>query len=438
MSATYNVRAVVRETGLKPDTLRVWERRYGLPMPQRSAGGHRLYSERDIATLKWLVACRQEGMSISRAAAMWNSLEAEGKDPLEPIAPAATAGAFPAIAAGAASIITHMRQEWISACLAFDEERADAILTQAFGFFPPETVTIELLQKAVAQVGNGWYRGETTVQQEHFASALAIRRLNALVMASPQPTRSSRILVACPPEEGHDFSLLLLTFLLRRRGWQVVFLGARVPRAQLESTLAATRPHLVILAAQQLATAATLLDIAEMLAQERIPLAFGGRVFNLLPGLRERIPGYFLGEKIEGGVQRAEEILAAPDPVPASVKTASEGSYRQALTHYRERQPAIESALWSDLSESDTPYASLAMANSHLAENIIAALRLEDINYLGIEIDWIAGLLHNQEIPAGQLGLYLRTYCQAASAQLDEKGGLILGWFERTIRQSGL
>ena len=55
-SATYNLKAVVQETNLKPDTLRAWERRYGLPNPERTAGGHRLYSQRDIDTLKWLIA----------------------------------------------------------------------------------------------------------------------------------------------------------------------------------------------------------------------------------------------------------------------------------------------------------------------------------------------------------------------------------------------
>ena len=38
----FNLKAVVQQTGLKPDTLRAWERRYGLPTPQRSSGGHRL------------------------------------------------------------------------------------------------------------------------------------------------------------------------------------------------------------------------------------------------------------------------------------------------------------------------------------------------------------------------------------------------------------
>ncbi len=437
MPATYNVRVVIRETGLKPDTLRVWERRYGLPEPKRSSGGHRLYSERDIATVKWLMARKQEGMSIGRAAALWNSLEAEGKDPLAMGGRSAAPTTFTPTPVGGATL-ADMRQEWIDACLAFDEQRAEGILAQAFALYAPETVALELLQKGVAQIGDGWYRGQTTVQQEHFASSLAVRRLHALVMSAPPPTRSGRILVASPPEEAHDLGLLLLAFLLRRRGWHVVFLGARVPQAQFEATLATTRPQLVILAAQQLRTAATLLDMAQMLLGQGFPLAFGGRVFNLLPDLRARIPGHFLGESIEGGAHMAEQILVSPYPLPAGRKTTAWDDCQEALTHYRERQPAIESDLWSEMNESGIPYASLAMANSSLADNIIAALKLGDIDYLGIDIDWIAGLLENHGIPAGQLGFYLTAYYQAARTYLDERGQLILDWLEQTIRENGL
>ncbi len=66
----YNLKAVVQETGIKPDTLRAWERRYGLPEPQRTASGHRLYTDRDVATLKWLVARQDDGLTISRAVAL--------------------------------------------------------------------------------------------------------------------------------------------------------------------------------------------------------------------------------------------------------------------------------------------------------------------------------------------------------------------------------
>ena len=78
----YNLKVVLKETGLAADTLRAWERRYGLPMPQRTAGGHRLYSQRDIETIKWLMKRQEEGLSISRAVDMWNEQLASGTDPL--------------------------------------------------------------------------------------------------------------------------------------------------------------------------------------------------------------------------------------------------------------------------------------------------------------------------------------------------------------------
>ena len=79
---TYNLKAVVKETGVQPDTLRAWERRYGLPDPGRSAGGHRLYSRRDIETVKWLASRAAEGLSISHAAELWKRMLAAGRDPL--------------------------------------------------------------------------------------------------------------------------------------------------------------------------------------------------------------------------------------------------------------------------------------------------------------------------------------------------------------------
>src|SRR5512145_985196 len=78
----FNLKVVLKETGIAADTLRAWERRYGLPMPQRSAGGHRLYSQRDIETIKWLMKRQAEGLSISRAVDLWNEQLASGSDPL--------------------------------------------------------------------------------------------------------------------------------------------------------------------------------------------------------------------------------------------------------------------------------------------------------------------------------------------------------------------
>ncbi len=423
----FNLKAVVQQTGLKSDTLRAWERRYGLPAPERSAGGHRLYSQRDISIIKWLMARQREGMSIKRAVQLWEQLVAEGRDSLRTPAPLAgptPAAAVPRVAEGT---ISELREAWVKACLAYDEPRAEQTLAQAFALYPPETVCLDLLQKALAEIGEGWYAGEVTVQQEHFASALALRRLEALVMAAPPPTRPGRILAACPPDENHVFGLLLLTFLLRRRGWAVVYLGANVPVERLETTVQATEPQLVLLAAQQLHSAATLLDAARLLEALDVPLAYGGLVFNLVPELRGRIPGHFLGESVEAAPQVTESLLTAPRPTPEAEPVADK--YQQARRHFRQQVRRIE----ADLSQVEIEPDHLALANRELALNIDAALALGDMDYLGTDIDWIEGLMKNHQLPTEALYGYLRAYRQAAQAHLDEPGEPIVHWLDALL-----
>jgi methanogenic corrinoid protein MtbC1 len=177
----------------------------------------------------------------------------------------------------------------VEACTSFDEKRAEGTLDQAFAIFPPEAVCLDLLATALAEIGEGWYAAEITVQQEHFASELATRRVESLISSSPPPTLAGGVLVLCPPGEGHTFSPLLITFLIRWSRREAIFLGANVPVERIDEVIQATDPKLVILTAQQLHTAASLRDMASHLVERDIPTAFGGRVFNIIPRLKDHI-----------------------------------------------------------------------------------------------------------------------------------------------------
>lgn len=428
--ALFNLKAVVRQTGVKPDTLRAWQRRYGLPSPGRSPGGHRLYSQRDIDTIRWLTARQQEGLSIKRAVEQWRAIEADGRDPLQEPAAAATKRAVPQPLYTGGETLEKLREDWLDACLAYDEQKATLILNQAFALYPPETVAVQLLQRAVAQVGQGWYRGDVTVQQEHFCSAQIVARLETLVMAAPPPSRPGRILVACPPDEHHVIGPLLLTFLLRRRGWEVLYLGADVPTERLETTVAVTKPRLVIMAAQQLHTAATLVEAAELLQREGFPLAYGGLAINRLPALCRRIPGHFLGEALEAAPQVVESLMFAPRPVPA-VETVPD-AYRQALGQFQESQVLIEADLTQTLHHAGFAHSHLTVANRELSRNIGAALALGNMEYLGTDIEWVRGLLRNHQIPNEALIDYLGAYHQAAARQLGEENP-VTDWLGRLL-----
>jgi methanogenic corrinoid protein MtbC1 len=364
-------------------------------------------------------------LSISRAVALWRELEAGGQDPLQ--APAYEPAFIPQ-----GDAIAQLRQDWLAACLAFDERRAEQLLTQALALYPPETVCLKVLQKGLARVGEKWYRGEINVQQEHFVSALAMRRLEALVASTPPPTRPGRLLAGCAPGEEHVFGALLLTFLLKRRGWDVVYLGARVPTVRMPETLASVRPQLVILTAQRLHTAATLYETARLLQRQAVPLGFGGLIFNRAPELlRQRIPGHFLGERLDRAPQAVEELLLAPRPSPTG-EAIPEASQR-ALAHYRQRRTGLEAAVWQNVASLNISSTYAALANQELARNIMAALTLGDVNLASLDISWVKGLLVNQQEPAETLQQFLTLYRQAAQANLDEQGEPIVNWLSTVV-----
>ena len=123
----YNLKAVTKETGLTPATLRAWERRYGLFKPQRSPGGHRLYSENEINLLKWLVERQKEGLSISRAIDLWRRQATQSPSQVQ-ISPVSQM--MPAMGEG---MLDQLRQNWCEACLAFNEPDAELAMAKGPG-----------------------------------------------------------------------------------------------------------------------------------------------------------------------------------------------------------------------------------------------------------------------------------------------------------------
>jgi hypothetical protein len=234
--------------------------------------------------------------------------------------------------------------------------------------------------------------------------------------------------VAAPPGEEHDFSLLLLTVLLRRRGWDVVYLGSNIPLDRLGAAIATTYPRLVISSAQRLCTAADLLTMAQQLHDENASLAFGGRVFNVIPALRDRVPGYFLGETIEAAPSVIGQIIDGAI-VPSDGVTHAV-SHQQTLGHFHEQLPLIEAQVWQAVQGLSLQHKHVSNANMSMAQGISAALEFGNMSFLNEDINWIRVLLDNHDIHRQVLDDYLATYRDAAAKNLDERGEPIVRWLE--------
>ncbi|UCG26145.1 MAG: MerR family transcriptional regulator [Chloroflexota bacterium] len=432
VEAVYNIKAVVLETGLKPPTIRAWERRYGLPSPQRTEGGHRQYSQRDIDTLKWLTARQDEGMSISHAIDLWRSLVDKGRDPLgaNMLAVDETRRIRQPVQGGR---LEEFRAAWIDACKAFDRRQAEAVLAQAFSLFPPESVCIDVLQKGLATVGDGWYEGEATIQQEHFTSALATQKLETLIAATPPPTRPERIITATAPGDFHTFSPLLLTFMLHRRGFEVVYLGADVPARELQETIEQVQPQLIIVSAQLLHTAAALLDVSQAVDLAEVMLAYGGLAFNYSAELRRRFPGHFLGRDLQGAVDGITDLLSRRPAAPDIVEPSE--AYQRAMAHFVSRRSFVDSHIWSTFDAADHPTKDLNAINEDMAESITAALKLGDIYLLGDDIASMEHLLMAYRLPDRLLRDYLSAYHQAAQLHLSELAPFVADWLSAMLEE---
>jgi len=426
-SPAFNLKAVLRETGLAADTLRAWERRYGLPTPQRTAGGHRLYSQYDIETIKWLIARQAEGLSISRAVDLWNEQTASGSDPLAALAPTSMvlAQSTPANLP-ADTTLDALRSDWVGACMNFSEIQAEQALNKAFSMFPVEAVCVEVLQKGMSAIGKLWYENRASVQQEHFASGLAMRRLDALLSASPAPTRPQTVLVGCPPTEWHTFTPLLLALLLRRRGLNVIYLGANVPADRFAETALQVKAHLVILVAQTLNSAAHLQHAALALTSQNVNVGFGGRIFNLRSSIVDFIPGHYLGRSLDDAVTEIETMLKSKQKATA-LKVASQ-EYVAALQGFNAKRAHIESTLKLNILPLSIGPEEIDASIQHLGNNIAAALQFGDMEHLSEEMEWLKVLLNSYNRPRQELVAFMEGYSHAVDAHINGQGEPIKKW----------
>ncbi|MDQ3928366.1 MAG: MerR family transcriptional regulator [Chloroflexota bacterium] len=311
----YNIKAMSKLTGVPADTLRRWESRYNVIVPQRTGSGYRLYSQRDVDTILWLKSKLEEGLSISRASEM---LRQAGGDPyvLAQSQPGVTPASSYAIESPVRSFEA-LRTELLDALKSVDEAHAGEIMTEALSLYSVEDVCVQIVQPVLVRVGELWLTGEVSVAVEHFASSFMRARLENLFNQSPHNIYGRFALVACAPGELHELGAMFLAIFLRRSGFRVVYLGQNVPLDSLLGMVRALHPDVVCVSATRAETAASLYNLRDSL--DRLQqmegysplLAYGGRVFNRFPHITERLGGLYLGEDARKAVVTLAERLRA-------------------------------------------------------------------------------------------------------------------------------
>lgn len=215
---------MTRRTGLKPDLIRAWERRYGVVVPGRSKTLRRLYSDADVERLKLLADLVDQGRRIGGLV----ELDTDGL--------AALLREEQAAAVASPAPVFRRAEDFLEPCLAavreLDGRTLEALLTRASLELSRVHLLEELLVPLLRRIGEEWHSGTLRPSHEHLASA-AVRSFLGNLQGVAPTAAAPTLVVTTPAGQRHEFGALLAAATARSEGWQVLYLGPDLPAEEI-------------------------------------------------------------------------------------------------------------------------------------------------------------------------------------------------------------
>lgn len=234
----FSISDVERDIGVAKETLRVWERRYGFPQPQRDANGERVYPPEQVQRLSLVKRLLDQGYRPGKIMAL-------GAAELTEL------GARPGNAAPARGLDDPEIRACIDLLKAHKLAELRQRLSQAMLLMGLQRGVLELVAPLTTAVGAAWARGEVAVFEEHLYSEMLQTVMRAAIAAATQQAghavASPRVLLTTVPQERHGLGLLMAEALLALEGAHCVSLGVQTPLGEIVEAARTQRADIVAL-----------------------------------------------------------------------------------------------------------------------------------------------------------------------------------------------
>ena len=228
----YRMKAVSRLTGVRPELLRMWERRYRLLKPGRADNRYREFDDEDVQLLLYIRQQIDQGRSIGE-------LAAEGREALlRRLAP-------PTAAAGQEPQDTALIEELLQYLQRLEMKRFETRLAECAIHCSFATLLHTVLLPLMHRLGDLWRTQQMSIVSEHLATTLLQQRLLTMLQATAPGANLPLLLCACPPGEFHTLGLLTFAYTMQQDGWQVCYLGSDLPISDLLYGCQQLQPALV-------------------------------------------------------------------------------------------------------------------------------------------------------------------------------------------------
>lgn len=225
----YRIQIAAELSGVPSATLRAWERRYGVPTPQRTVSAYRLYTAEDIAQLRRMNELVLSGVAPSDASRMVLATQVDSH-----VARPSTEG----------DLFELPQQRLLAATQRWDSDGIDVELARLLYLVDAQTLYTRVLSPVLSEVGERWAAGELSIAQEHLLSEKIELTLRGALRTLDR-REGPLAVVGCVDGEEHVIGLLGAAIRLVTSGWRVMVLGASTPPAAVGDVVRSMAPRLV-------------------------------------------------------------------------------------------------------------------------------------------------------------------------------------------------
>jgi DNA-binding transcriptional MerR regulator len=213
--ATYTIRDLEKLSGIKAHTIRIWEKRYNIIAPTRTATNIRNYCDTELKKLLNISLLNRNGLKISKLASLSNDEINEKVSQL----------------IQRYSDTESLVENLTIAMIELDQSKVEKILSKAIMQLGFEETIIKVLYPFLVKIGVMWQTGIINPVQEHFITNLFRKKLMVAIdsLITTNNPNSKTFILFLPEGEYHELGLLFFYYLVKRRGHQVIYLGQSVP-----------------------------------------------------------------------------------------------------------------------------------------------------------------------------------------------------------------
>ena len=226
----YKISDLENFSGVKAHTIRIWEQRYKILVPHRTATNIRYYDDDQLRKLLNVVSLMNAGHKISEISKL-NSEEINLRlETLNSI--------------GGTGIKEEMLiNQMITAALTYDENMFEKVFSNSILSYGLMNAYQKVFYPMMIKLGFLWSITDINPSQEHFVSSLIRQKMFAAIDSlNNTPFGSERWLLFLPEDELHDIGLLIANYGLRSKGKQVFYLGENVPMDSLNEAAEKIKP----------------------------------------------------------------------------------------------------------------------------------------------------------------------------------------------------